>query len=786
MAELTQKTEILLDRLYNLKGEDNVIINELLSQIIDTEREIGYTDEAKKANELSKINCEGKLELFLTQKQAIEETFQGLGNDTFAELSNIGVELAIGDILANISDRSPAYCEGLRTEIDNYQSSIDDAILKRGNLTATLVTLENKKSKAEAEREQLVSLLEQSLSNDEIERDSLTAHYVKKILTPFEVFSEEELAKLTKLIMFPDEGLYQYDQSYEDRLSKGLIGLTEEPVEEVEEVVEINEEPVTIEVETEETTEPVYVEETTEEAAEVEDTTEEYTEEEPVEEEKQDEVVIDSTTLNLESFHQHEEDEQEEDDLEETRIITPIIPVEEEVQEEAEEEHQDIVATPEPIIVIEESEEEPVEDEEPVIQISEEETEDNLENYLASINLDVDKFEEMNDIDVTDVYAILESVDRSVIETNYEVLRSISLEDEVYKCHKNHMYLADVDLSRKINLLRAKGINEHKIKELLEKSNSGLREDFSTLLSKVNSIENLHRNVDETNIDLINCNVVRYEENLKLLSDNGYELDEKEIRNHNYLFFESENIPSDISVLKDYLISIVKNNGKYALSVFWKNSTELMNDIDSLIEADLENIITSNPESLGVSASEIIRRVKYCEEKGEPVYEGNGHSEFCKYITNYPEFYSRYGLNVELPTLANKDEVNNLLPSIIGNEEYSKMMIELLDKTYSSGKALEVTLNESLENKFTKLRNQLEEKLGAKVVGKYTYKLNDVCISKNKFERNLAIILNALAKENQPVEYIENEIILASALYNLHQEEDVLRNLVQQCTEANN
>lgn len=760
MAEITQKTEILLDRLYNLKGEDNVIISELLNQIIDTEREIGFTDEAKKANELNKVNCEGKLELFLTQKSAFEDTFQGLGNDTFAELSNIGVELAIGDILANISDRSPAYCEELKNEINNYQNNIDDAVLKRGNLTATLVTLENRKSKAETDREQLIGLLEQSLSNDEIERESLTAHYVKKILSSFETFSEEELTKLTKLIMFPDEGLYQFDQTYEERLAKGLIGLTEEPEEiEEESTIDENEEYEESSFEQEDIV-PI----SEENAYDIEEVQNTY-DEEPV-------------TIELSSNETSEEKDEEvneEIDDEETSII-PIIPIVEEEEEESE-----------PIIVIESNSEEEPEIEE---NTHEEENivseENDFENFLTDNNIDVNKFTEMNDIDKEEIYSKLESVDRNIIATNYETLRSINAEEEAYKYTDGYMYLVDEELVSKINLLRIKNISEYKIKELLNKKDNGLKESYETLSSRIKSIENLYRNIDESNIDLINCDVVRYEENLQILSDSGYELDEKEIRNHDYLFFESKNFYEDVSVLKDYLISIVKTNGKYALSVFWKNGTELMEDIDCLIENDLENMITNYPETLGLNASEILKRVRYCELKGEPIYEGNSHSEFCKYIISYPEFYSRYGLNPELPELIDKTKVNISLPSIIGNEEYSKMIIDILNKAYESKSAIQETLEESLESKFTKLRTTFEDKFGAKVVGKYTYKLNNIFISKNKFERNLTIILNTLFKNEQPTEYIENEIILASALYNLQQEEQVLKENVQKCADTNN
>ena len=125
MAGLTQNIEILLDRLYNLRGDDNVILKDLSDRIADTESEITITDERKSRSEVNKINCEGTLELFLTQKQAFEEAFQGLDNDTFSALREIDVNLEIGSLLTAIGERSPEYCERLKVEITGYQSEID-------------------------------------------------------------------------------------------------------------------------------------------------------------------------------------------------------------------------------------------------------------------------------------------------------------------------------------------------------------------------------------------------------------------------------------------------------------------------------------------------------------------------------------------------------------------------------------------------------------------------------------------------------------------------------------
>ena len=121
-------------------------------------------------------------------------------------------------MLAQVQEKSPAFIEGLRNTIEGikndiigYNSELDMANEELTNLRGQLV-IHNE------QRAQLVSLLEQSLSTEEIERESLTASFVKRVLTSFDVFTVDEIAKLTKMIIFPEDGLYEYDRGYEERV----------------------------------------------------------------------------------------------------------------------------------------------------------------------------------------------------------------------------------------------------------------------------------------------------------------------------------------------------------------------------------------------------------------------------------------------------------------------------------------------------------------------------------------------------------------------------------------
>ncbi len=801
MAETNQNVTILLDRLYNLKGEDNVLIRETEERIEAALQRIANIEATIAGAEQEQTEQEQGLRAFQQQKSLFETAFEGLTDETFSALSRIDVNLEIGTLMAQVQEKSPAFIEGLINTIEGIKRDIVGYNEELGRANEELSKLRVQLDVHIEQRAQLVSLLEQSLSTEEIERESLTTNFVKRVLTSFGVFTTDEIAKLTKMIIFPEDGLYEYDRGYEERVTKGLIGFVDEensPVDmelnsgeggpiSTDEEVGLDSKRVTDDDEV--TLDPPVVIEEDEELLDSKLTTDddEITLDQPVvtdedtsldapavtdEEGKKKDDTFEGppVVLNFQQFQEADLD----------KIVSGKIPValdaetdEEEVDLDSKLTTDDDEVTLDPPVVTEEEVVEEKEDEEDLTHVKE---------FLSRIGLKIDNFEKVNSEKTTNILKAIAEADEELVERNYEILRSINLDDEAYKMRSGHMYITDVDFSKKITLLRAKNISEQKIQSMIKDTNSGLRVSFADIEKRIQSVENLHGKIDESNIYLICKDVSMYEENVDTLLRYGIDIDDKESRNHSVVLFESLNIPSNVEILKNYIISILKSNGKYALSVFWKKPEELLKDIDDLIEAGLENVIATHPEVLGMQTSSLIRRVKYCEANGKPVFTDDMRSEPCDYIMRADLFRKEFNYPTDLPELANSKQTNDSLVDVIGNSDYIEILLNTLDEYYAKTESFATPeVVESMSEHFEEISHYLEDNAKAELVGKYTYKVDGVCICKTKLERNIAIILNALAAAKQPTLGVEREIVLVSALYNSGLSVDDLKKVAGSC-----
>lgn len=753
MAQLSQNTIRLLDRLFNLKGEDNVIIKRIKDEISTTENEMTVTTQEKNNNEVQKNELQGKLTVFQNQSDSFKAVFEGIDDATFASLREIGIEFEISKMLSTIEEKAPDYIASLNDQINEYGKKIEDNEHKIEELTNNLENLHRNQATSEEDRLKLTSLLDQSLSSSEIEREVLTVNFVKKILSLFDLFDENEIKELTKIIMFPDDGLFEYAKNYDKRLANGEISLddqssvTEENnIEEIKPIEDISPSEETEEENNESSTAEIYKEEITSS-----ETTPDV--EEPSVEDNQEEIINitndDSTSeIDLSSLNNSSENEE---------------------PKELEEETEETTIDSEPTTII------------PIIEPDPEPVEESIEEFLEKIGLSIQKFTDYNETPVSEIMAYLNQIDRTLIERNYEILRSLNVDEEtIYKYFQNILYLADSDLNNKITILRAKGINDKIITQNLNELKSCFRLSYEEFQKRINAIETMDGSLTEENAYLLSYDVALYEENLSLLNDAGYDMSEEEKRNFCYVLSTSINTKEIIEILKNYLISITRKNGKYALGVLWQKPYNLLTGIDDLIEYNLENIIATNPEVLATNIDNIIRRVKYCEENGIPVSEEGATVSYFDYILNQERFTKKFG-QVELPTLANRHEINQILAEIISakeNREELHKLSEILKDYYASTKMYsKIELNAEQEQELSSLLQKMTNNLKAELIGKNTYKLNNLCISKNKLERHLAIFLSHKEELNNQDNY-ENEILLMAALYNMRQDEGNLQKFV--------
>lgn len=773
MAEISHETEKLLFKLYNLKSSESTVITDILNKKSNIGEMIEEARAAKDETEQERERLERELSDFTSQKDSFFEAFGGLKDVDFAALKAIGVNVEVEPLVSSVSEKAPEYEDSLRSKIEAAKAKIVELFGQISGYGADLDGAEEELQRAEVDRQALASLVEQSLSGNE--SDSLSKQYIRSILSNFNDFTEEEITELCKIILFPEDVLSEFDRTYEERKAKA----EEAPAAET----------------------PAKVEEPKKEEG-VGETPINFTETAVVVDAPKADEPTDIVTLVSDGETPAEDKEKEKEIPEETTVIYGAVQPEEEHEsapvEEVVEEVQDKKPSDEPEVRVEGNtitfgdesgvkfniEEAPT----TVIDLSEVQTalkEDErridssteIEDFMSELGLQTDKFPQN---ELNKIYDYLKNVDSNLIKNNYELLRSINADEEAYVYANGHMYITDPELSEKINFLRSKSISEKKIKEIITSSpeDSIFRKTFSTIKERVEAMERVDGSITDDNIEYIEQDTAQYEKNMDLVTKT-FELDDKELRNFKPILF-SPYVIGDMKVLKEYLLSIVKqDNGRYALNTLAQRPIDLVEGIDGLVENGLEDLTTSNPEVLELNLEELLKRIEVLRNKGVKLYDEETET-FAPELIDYTAYAEKYG--IEVPELKSYKEVNRSIAPMVGNEDFTQLLVETLDTYYSNPEINpEVNVEDETKAKYEQLLASFEEMLNASKVGNLTYKIGDVFVSRTKLERHIKLLLKALAKQGQEIEGVEKEVILTSLLYNLRGDEEKLKEVVDTC-----
>ena len=217
MKLLTAEITKLLDKLYNLRGEDSVILKNM-----EAEREKAEATKERTASE--KTTLQDSITRLTEEERILEEEGKKLVL-TLSTIKTDDFKLVLDKLNINFNpDKISEEVNGMLPDtISKVQSEKEEAkekLVKVENEMNTAITmieeLAIRKDEAISNQARLNEYFDLALNgNINITRDSITS-----LLEKFD-FSEDEQREAAKIMMFPEDALYDYENKLKEAEAKG-------------------------------------------------------------------------------------------------------------------------------------------------------------------------------------------------------------------------------------------------------------------------------------------------------------------------------------------------------------------------------------------------------------------------------------------------------------------------------------------------------------------------------------------------------------------------------------
>lgn len=262
MKILSPEVTRLLDKLYNLRGSDSVVFKEMESAHQKAEETKERTTAEKAALQEKIAGLEADSKNLSEQGKKLIEVLKGIDKKSFETvIDRLHINFDPEALVERLDSSLPETIESVN---DDIKSSKEELVKVEEEMNSAITTIEEigiRRDTAVANQEKLNEYFELALAgNINITRDSITS-----LLEQFDL-SEEETREAAKILMFPEDALYDYDAKIKESEKKSISEVMqearnqEENAQKVEEIV-IKEEPAK---EEENVQEPVEVKEAVE------------------------------------------------------------------------------------------------------------------------------------------------------------------------------------------------------------------------------------------------------------------------------------------------------------------------------------------------------------------------------------------------------------------------------------------------------------------------------------------------------------------------------------------
>lgn len=239
MKILSPEVTRLLDKLYNLRGSDSVIFKEMESAHQKAEETKDRTTKEKSALQEKIAGLESDSKNLSEQGKKLAEVLKGIDKNAFEiVIDRLNIDFDPVALAEKLDANLPRTIDEVNEDIKRSKEELVHVEEEMNSAITTIEEIGIRKDTAIANQEKLNEYFDLALSgNINITRESITA-----LLEQFG-FDEEETREAAKILMFPEDALYDYDAKLKESEKKSISEVMQEAknqevVEEVAPIVE--------------------------------------------------------------------------------------------------------------------------------------------------------------------------------------------------------------------------------------------------------------------------------------------------------------------------------------------------------------------------------------------------------------------------------------------------------------------------------------------------------------------------------------------------------------------
>lgn len=239
MKILSPEVTRLLDKLYNLRGSDSVIFKEMESAHQKAEETKDRTTKEKGSLQEKIAGLESDNKNLSEQGKKLAEVLKGIDKNAFEiVIDRLNIDFDPVALAEKLDANLPRTIDEVNEDIKRSKEELVHVEEEMNSAITTIEEIGIRKDTAIANQEKLNEYFDLALSgNINITRESITA-----LLDQFG-FDEEETREAAKILMFPEDALYDYDAKLKESEKKSISEVMQEAknqevVEEVAPIVE--------------------------------------------------------------------------------------------------------------------------------------------------------------------------------------------------------------------------------------------------------------------------------------------------------------------------------------------------------------------------------------------------------------------------------------------------------------------------------------------------------------------------------------------------------------------